>query len=60
MAKYMKFKSRKFVLEKDAIAWAKAEKKPYKGSSQKIKIETNYLEGLDQWEAVLYMKMETT
>lgn len=57
MAKYVKFKSRKFVLEKDAISWAKKEKAAYKGTDHKIKIETNYLDTLGQWEAVLYMKL---
>ncbi len=56
MANYIKFKSRKFQLEKDAIAWAKKEKKDMAG--QKIKIETNYLDGLGMWEAVLRMKAD--
>ena len=59
MAQYIKFKSRRFTLEKDAIKWAKDEKASYKGSTQKIKFETNYIgQDINQWEAVLYMKAD--
>lgn len=54
MASYIKFKSRRFVLEKDAKAWAKKEKANFTGS-QTIKIDINYVD-TGQYEAVLMMK----
>lgn len=56
MAKYTKYKTKAFTLKKDAMAWAKKEKKAYKGVKN-MKIETNF--NPDQpnpWEAIVLMK----
>lgn len=56
MANYIKFKSRRFVLEKDAKDWAKKEKKDYEGTKF-VKIDINYV-NTGQYEAALFMRMD--
>lgn len=54
MAKFQKFKSKKFEFQKDAMAWAKKEKTKMKGQS--VKIETNHLTNqptATQWEGIV-------
>lgn len=56
MAKYTKYKTKSFPLKKDAVAWAKKEKRNFKGVKN-MKIETNF--NPDQpnpWEAIVLMK----
>lgn len=57
MAKYIEYKTKKFPLKKDAIAWAKKEKKAFKGAKV-MKIETNFHanEPVQPWEAIVLMK----
>lgn len=56
MAKYVEYKTKKFPLKKDAMAWAKKEKKAYQGVKT-MKIETNFNANDPQpWEAVVLMK----
>lgn len=52
MASYLKYKSKKFELKKDAVAWTKKEKKNSPGMG--LKIETNYNAGEPlPWEGVI-------
>jgi hypothetical protein len=52
MADYLKYKSKKFELKKDAVAWTKKEKKNAPGMG--LKIETNYNAGEPMpWEGVI-------
>lgn len=56
MADYVVYKRQDFKLEKDAMAWAKEEKKKY-GGTKPIRIETNYNPGTPlPWEGVVMMK----
>lgn len=58
MASYLPYKTKKFKLQKEAIAWTKAEKKAYAGA-KKMKIETNYLPGEPfPWKGIVLMKDE--
>jgi hypothetical protein len=57
MAQYTEYKSRRFVLEKDAIKWSKGIKKELTTGGFKAKVETNFLSSTGQWEAVVYRKM---
>lgn len=56
MAKYVAYKTKKFPLKKDAMAWAKKEKKAYQGVKN-MKIETNFNPDESQpWQAIVLMK----
>lgn len=52
MAEYLKYKSKKFELKKDAVAWTKKEKK--NAPDMGLKIETNYNPGEPMpWEGIV-------
>ncbi len=57
MAKYIEYKSKKFKLQKDGIAWAKKIKASFKGAKT-MKVETNYNANneLEPWTAIVLMK----
>ncbi len=57
MAQYTEYKKRRFVLERDAIKWAKGIKKELSLMGNKAKIETNFISSINQWEAVVYKRM---
>lgn len=48
---------RVFQLQKDAVKWAKEKKKQHKDVNG-VRIDTNFLEELNQWESVIYIKVE--
>lgn len=41
MAEFVLFKQKEFKLQKDALAWAKDEKKKY-GGTKPVRVETDY------------------
>jgi len=56
MADYLPYRTKKFKLQKDAVAWTKKEKKAY-GGTKKMKIETNYNAGEPfPYEGIVLMK----
>ncbi len=54
---YTEYKKRRFVLEKDAIKWAKDVKKDLTSAGFKAKIETDFISATNQWEAKVYRKV---
>jgi hypothetical protein len=56
MADYVLYKKKEFKLQKDALAWAKDEKKKY-GGIKPVRIETNYNPGVPlPWEGIVMLK----
>lgn len=58
MASYQKFKSKSFLLKKDAKEWLRKFKKANNLGEDKYKVETNFNAGDPQpWEAIILKKM---
>ena len=58
MASYQKFKSKSFLLKKDAKEWLRKFKKANNLGEDKYKVETNFNAGDPQpWQAVILKKM---
>lgn len=58
MLKYTLVDQRVFPKQGEAEKWIKEEKMKRGAAGSKYKIETNYLEGTNQWEGLIFMKME--
>lgn len=57
MVSFVKVKEKKFTLRKEAVEWAKEEKKKHKGATGKVlKIDINVLPQ-NRWEAVLLRRV---
>lgn len=54
--RYMPVDNKTFRLQKEAEKWVKEQKKEHAGQS--IRTDVNYLEDLNQWEGVVYIKVE--
>lgn len=48
---------RTFRLQKEAEKWVKDKKKQHKDVNG-VRIETNFLQELNQWEGIIYIKVE--
>lgn len=58
MAQYQQFKTKKFILKKDAKEWLRKFKKANNLGEDKYKVETNFHAGDPQpWEAIILKKM---